>query len=125
MKGKVTGDSAKVVRFSRLEDVPRRPLPAAVKDMSDEDVARRAAEDPDASLTPPGFWDNARMIEPDTTEQVTLRLPKRVLAHFRASGKGYQSRISAVLASYVDAKRKAENFFPCPQTRTKNGKRPR
>ena len=106
MKGKVTGESEKVVRFSRLEDVPRRPLPAALKGMSDEDIARRAAEDPDASLTPPGFWDNARMIEPDTTEQVTLRLPKRVLAHFRASGKGYQSRISAVLASYVDAKAK-------------------
>ena len=104
MKGKATQSSANPVRYERLEDVPRRPLPAVVKQMSDEEVARRAAQDPDASLTPPGFWDNAKIVEPDTTEQITLRLPKRVLAHFRASGKGYQSRISAVLASYVDAK---------------------
>jgi uncharacterized protein (DUF4415 family) len=103
MKGKVTQTSAKSVRYERLEDVPRRPFPAVVKNMSDEDVARRAAQDPDASLTPPGFWDNAKIVEPDKTEQITLRLPKRVLAHFRAGGKGYQSRIGAVLASYVDA----------------------
>jgi uncharacterized protein (DUF4415 family) len=36
-------------------------------------------------------------------EQITLRLPHRVLGHFKSTGKGYQSRISAVLASYVDA----------------------
>jgi uncharacterized protein (DUF4415 family) len=106
MKGKATQDSAKPIRYERLEDVVRRPLPAVVQHMSDEEVARRAAQDPDASLTPPGFWDNAKIVEPDKTEQITLRLPKRVLAHFRASGKGYQSRISAVLASYVDAQGK-------------------
>jgi len=38
--------------------------------------------------------------------QITLRLPRRVVGHFKATGKGYQSRISAVLASYVDATRK-------------------
>lgn len=103
MKGKATRGSTKPVRYERLEDVPRRPLPAVVKNMSDDGVARRAARDPHASLTPPGFWDDAKIVEPDTTEQITLRLPKRVLAHFRAGGKGYQSRISAVLASYVDA----------------------
>jgi uncharacterized protein (DUF4415 family) len=36
-------------------------------------------------------------------------LPRRVLGHFKATGKGYQTRISRVLAIYVDAhsKRKA------------------
>ena len=106
MKEKVTSGSAGRVRYERIQDVPRRRLSRMVRDMSDEEVARRAADDPDATLTSPGFWDKARVVEPDNTEQITLRLPKRVLAHFRAGGKGYQSRISAVLASYVDAKAK-------------------
>jgi uncharacterized protein (DUF4415 family) len=42
-------------------------------------------------------------MEPESTEQITLRLPRRVLVHFKSTGKGCQSRISAVLASYVDA----------------------
>lgn len=104
MKERNTSSSKKLVRYERLRDVPRRPLPKAIRNMSDEEVARRAARDPDAALTPPGFWDNAVVVQPDTTEQITLRLPKRVLSYFRAGGKGYQSRISAVLASYVDAK---------------------
>jgi hypothetical protein len=49
----------------------------------------------------------AGILEPEGTEQITLRLPRRVLGHFKSTGKGYQSRISAVLASYVDAKKRA------------------
>jgi uncharacterized protein (DUF4415 family) len=82
---------------------PAKPLSDAVKRLSDDEIERRVAADPDAGATPPGFWDEAVIVEPDTTEQITLRLPKRVLRHFRAGGKGYQSRISAVLSSYVDA----------------------
>jgi uncharacterized protein (DUF4415 family) len=74
---------------------------------TEEEIERRAAEDPDAGIVPPDFWDKAEIVEPEGTEQITLRLPRRVLSHFKATGKGYQSRISAVLASYVDATRKA------------------
>jgi uncharacterized protein (DUF4415 family) len=90
--------------FASLDDLPAAPsLGADIKAMTDADVARRAASDPDAALTPPGFWDTAVIVEPDGTEQITLRLPRRVVSHFKATGKGYHSRISAVLASYVDA----------------------
>jgi uncharacterized protein (DUF4415 family) len=98
--GKPAGD----VRYDTLDDLPPAPpLSSAVKAMSDAEVARRAATDVDAGQIPPDFWDVAKVVEPDSTEQITLRLPRRVLRHFRATGKGYQSRISAVLASYVDA----------------------
>ena len=63
--------------------------------------------DADAGPIPAGFWDKARLIEPEGAEQITLRLSRRVPRHFKATGKGYQSRISAVLASYVDARGKA------------------
>lgn len=98
----------KIVRYESLDDIPMPPpLSREVKEMTDEEIERRAAEDPDAGIVPPGFWDNAEIVEPDGTEQITLRLPRRVLSHFKATGKGYQSRISAVLASYVDSTRKA------------------
>ena len=49
------------------------------------------------------FWKKAEMIEPDNTEQVTLRIKDFVLNYFKASGKGYQTRINHVLESYVRA----------------------
>ena len=52
------------------------------------------------------FWRNAELVEPDRTEQITLRVKRSVLAFFRASGKGYQSRMNRVLESYVRAQGK-------------------
>ena len=52
------------------------------------------------------FWRNAELVEPDLTEQITLRVKRSVLAYFRASGKGYQSRMNRVLESYVRAQSK-------------------
>lgn len=49
------------------------------------------------------FWQNAELVRPDRTEQITLRIKRSVLAHFRAGGKGYQTRINRVLESYVRA----------------------
>ncbi len=84
------------VRYGSLDSLPfAPPLSKAVKAMSDTKI--------DADILPDGFWDKAQIIEPDGTEQITLRLPRRVVGHFKATGKGYQTRISSVLASYVDA----------------------
>ena len=52
------------------------------------------------------FWRNAELVEPDQTEQITLRVKRSVLAYFRATGKGYQSRMNRVLESYVRAQDK-------------------
>lgn len=51
------------------------------------------------------FWQEARLVEPDRTEEITLRVKRSVLEHFRAPGKGYQTRINRVLESYVRAQR--------------------
>jgi uncharacterized protein (DUF4415 family) len=94
----------KVVRYASLDELPPAPpLSKAVKAMKNDEVVQRAAADPDASETPADFWDKAQVVEPEGTEQITLRLPRRVVGHFKATGKGYQTRISRVLASYVDA----------------------
>ncbi len=43
--------------------------------------------------------------EPAGKQQVTIRLDSDVLAWFRAQGKGYQTRINALLRAYMEAHR--------------------
>jgi uncharacterized protein (DUF4415 family) len=47
------------------------------------------------------FWKNAKIREPEATQQVTLRVKKSVLDTYKATGKGYQTRMNAVLESYA------------------------
>lgn len=51
------------------------------------------------------FWSRAELVEPDRTEQVTIRVKRSVLDYFKAPGKGYQTRMNRVLESYVRARR--------------------
>jgi len=48
------------------------------------------------------FWANARVVHPQPKQAVSIRLDADVLAFFKSQGKGYQSRINAVLRSYVE-----------------------
>jgi uncharacterized protein (DUF4415 family) len=76
---------------------------APVAAMTEADIERTAAEDPDASLTTADDWEDARVVWPQNTEPVTLRLDSEVLAWFRRRGRGYQARINAVLRAFVKA----------------------
>ncbi len=65
----------------------------------------------DIPETDADFWANADLIEPDRTQHVTLRVKQSVLDHFKAGGrKGYQTRINAVLESYVRAQKKPRSL---------------
>ena len=54
------------------------------------------------------FWNNASLVEPDRTEQITMRVKRSVLDFFRAPGRGYQTRINRVLESYVRAQQESK-----------------
>lgn len=108
MTEKPTPKRETLVRYDSLDAMPlAEPLSDAFRALSDEEAARRVASDPDAGAIPPGFWDTAQPVEAETKEQITLRLDPDVLRYFRGTGKGYQSRINAVLKSYVQAQKKA------------------
>jgi uncharacterized protein (DUF4415 family) len=65
--------------------------------LSDEDVDYSDIEELDDS-----FWAKAEIVSPDLTTPVTLRIKESVLHFFQKGGKkGYQSRMNAVLESYV------------------------
>ena len=45
----------------------------------------------------------ARAMYAQNKQQVTLRLDRDVLAFFKKTGKGYQTRLNAVLRTYMEA----------------------
>ncbi len=51
------------------------------------------------------FFKKARVVVPPGKKQLTLRLDADVLAWMKAQGKGYQSRINAILRAYYEAHR--------------------
>ncbi|MEM6612544.1 MAG: BrnA antitoxin family protein [Cyanobacteria bacterium P01_C01_bin.72] len=53
--------------------------------------------------------DNAVVIQPDTTQPVTLRVKQSVLEYSKTGGKGYQTRINAVLESYVETQQNKQH----------------
>jgi uncharacterized protein (DUF4415 family) len=71
--------------------------------LTDERVRRGIEEDPDARPTDEDFWKKAKLVMPQVKETMTIRLDADVLEWFRRQGKGYQTRINAILRSYMHA----------------------
>jgi uncharacterized protein (DUF4415 family) len=73
-----------------------------LRKMTDEDIERADAEDPDTFIPDEAFWAEAKLVLPENKRQVTLRVDAEVLDYFRKEGPGYQTRMNAVLRSYVE-----------------------
>ena len=56
------------------------------------------------------FWREAVLVEPNRTGQITIRVRRSVLDHFRAPGRGCQARTNRVLESYVRARRNGSDI---------------
>lgn len=61
------------------------------------------------------FWKHAKPVVSPGKTQLTVRLDSDVLDWFKSQGKGYQSRINAILRSYYEAQQK--NSRPSSQLR--------
>lgn len=70
--------------------------------MTDEDIARAVASDPDAPSLDID-WSKARIVVPSGKDVVTLRVDHDVVEFFRQQGRGYQTRMNAVLRAYCEA----------------------
>ena len=81
-----------------MNEYDRALTPAEIAATNDESI-----DFSDIAELDDAFWQQAELVEPDLTEQITLRVKRSVLAYFKASGKGYQTRINRVLESYVRA----------------------
>ena len=68
------------------------------------DKAVRDSSPQELSGLPSDFWDSAELVEPVRKQAVSLRIDEDVLDWFRQGGPRYQSRMNAVLRSYMNAR---------------------
>jgi uncharacterized protein (DUF4415 family) len=74
-----------------------------LRTMTDVDIAHAVAADPDTFIPDTAWFDKAKISLPKPKEMVTLRLDPDIVQWFRHDGRGYQTRINAVLRAFVDA----------------------
>ncbi len=71
-----------------------------IRSLSDRQVRRAIETDPEVRSTDADFWKNARVVMPRAKETITIRLDADLLEWLRKQ-KGYQTRINAVLRTYM------------------------
>jgi uncharacterized protein (DUF4415 family) len=78
---------------------------ARVDKLTDEDIAKAVANDPDAAPIDID-WSDAVLVIPARKKAISIRVDEDVLDYFKSQGEGYQRRINAVLRSYMQQKAK-------------------
>lgn len=71
--------------------------------MTDAEVRAAIEGDPDGRPTDATFWKGARLVMPEPKKSVTIRLDADVVRFFKREPR-YQTKINAVLRSYMRAK---------------------
>jgi len=69
--------------------------------MTSEEIEAQVAADPD-EVGMVVNWDSVTGELPKPKADLHMRVDRDVLDYFRGMGKGYQTRINAVLRSYVE-----------------------
>jgi len=71
--------------------------------MTEEDIQRAAASDPDAPMSTEADWANARVVWPPGKEPIKVGIDKDIVEWFGKGARGYRSKINAVLREYIEA----------------------
>jgi uncharacterized protein (DUF4415 family) len=73
-----------------------------LRSLSDKEIRSAIEADPEARPTDVDFWKKAKVVMPQPKQTVTIRLDADLLGWLRRQ-KGYQTRINAVLRTYMEA----------------------
>ena len=97
-----------VKRISRRSTAHDRPVRGRanlkrLRQVGDDEIRRTSPLE--LADLPDDFWDQATVVNPVPKQPISLRVDRDVLAWFKAQGPRYQSRMNAVLRSYVLAMR--------------------
>ena len=85
----------------------RRHSLAELRAMRRRDRAPTAPDAPEREVDE-AFWETARLVQPDRRKVHTgLRIDADVLDWFKARGRGWQTRMNAVLRSYYEHERRS------------------
>jgi uncharacterized protein (DUF4415 family) len=72
---------------------------ARLRVMTDAEIERTSP--PELADLPEDFWDDAELVLPVPKQAISLRVDEDVLEWFRSLGPRYQTRMNAVLRSYM------------------------
>ena len=71
--------------------------------LTDEEIAQSIKDDPDTFELSDVWMNEAMVIRPTHPKTpVTIRLDEDMVAWFKAQGRGYQTRMNAVLRAYYE-----------------------
>lgn len=79
---------------------------ARVDKLTDADIEKAIASDPDWDEFKDIDWSNAVLVMPVKKKAISIRVDEDVLDFFKNEGEGYQRRMNAVLRSYMQQKSK-------------------
>ena len=80
---------------------------ARVDALTDEEIKAAVRDDPDAPpIVDEEWFASATLVMPRPKEQISIRLDRDVLEHFRRSPR-YQTRINAILRAAMEHEKKA------------------
>jgi uncharacterized protein (DUF4415 family) len=98
--------SAKRIAKSSAKPVPSRGKADLRLLRRVSDATIRKTSPPELADLPDDFWDEAELVAPMAKVPISLRVDSDVLEWFRDEGPRYQSRMNAVLRSYMQRARK-------------------
>ena len=75
-----------------------------VRALSARAIRTAVGKDPEARPTDARFWSTAKVVLPQPKQAITIRLDADLLRWLRRQ-KGYQTRVNAVLRTYMDAQK--------------------
>ena len=71
--------------------------------LTDEEIEQAAQSDADTVLLEECDMTSLEVVMPERKQSISLRVDSDVLAYFKSFGKGYQTRMNAVLRTYMQA----------------------
>lgn len=69
--------------------------------LTDEEIEQAVREDPNQELLDAEWFRTAEVVVPGEKKRITMRVDRDVLEFFKRKGRGYQTRMNAVLKAYV------------------------
>jgi uncharacterized protein (DUF4415 family) len=95
----------------RQDDGSYRPVEThmdwdRIKRLTEEEIEEWSRTDPDHPGADAAFWKGVPAKSPEK-QAISIKLDRDLLDYFKAEGRGYQTRINAVLRHYVERMKKA------------------
>ena len=83
------------------EEIEDRTDYERIDGLTDEEIEQAVREDPDQELLDEEWFRTAELVVPGEKKRITMRVDQDVISYFKRKGRGYQTRMNAVLKAYV------------------------